>query len=52
MDYFDISSGFGGVSLPPTALGPSSPSGESMNLKVSSLQYLVSAIGVFLALMI
>ncbi|CAL5214131.1 unnamed protein product [Lathyrus oleraceus] len=49
---FSGSSVTGGVSLPPTALGPSSPSGESMNLQVSSLQYLVSATGVFLALMI
>lgn len=53
MGYFDISSGAGGVSLPPTALGPSSSSfGASMNLQVSTLQYMISAIGVFFALMI
>jgi hypothetical protein len=53
MVYFDISSGAGGVSLPPMALGPSSgPFGASMNLQVSTLQYLISAIGVFFGLMI
>lgn len=51
MDYFDISSGADGLSLPPTtAQGPTSPSGASMNLQVSSLQYLISAVGVFFAL--
>lgn len=40
----------GGLSLPPTALGPSGPFGASMNLQVSSLKYLISAVGVFLAL--
>ncbi|GAU41639.1 hypothetical protein TSUD_81250 [Trifolium subterraneum] len=50
---FTGSSGAGGVSLPPTALGPSSgPFGASTNLQVSTLQYLISAIGVFFALMI
>ncbi|RDY09080.1 Glucan endo-1,3-beta-glucosidase 4, partial [Mucuna pruriens] len=43
-------SSIGGLSLPPTALGPSSPFGASMNLRVSSFKYLISAIGVFLAL--
>ncbi|KAK7318924.1 hypothetical protein RJT34_03632 [Clitoria ternatea] len=42
----------GGLSLPPTALGPSGPFGASMNMQVSSLQYLISAIGVFLALVV
>ncbi|PNX87931.1 glucan endo-1,3-beta-glucosidase 4-like protein, partial [Trifolium pratense] len=50
---FTGSSGAGGVSLPPMALGPSSgPFGASMNLQVSPLQYLISAVGVFFALMI
>lgn len=51
MDYFDISANAGAVSLPPMALGPSSPFGASMNLHVSSLQYLISAIGVSLSLL-
>lgn len=52
MEYFDNSSNSstGGLSLPPTALGPSGPFGASMNLQVSSLKYLISAVGVFLAL--
>ncbi|XP_004504325.1 glucan endo-1,3-beta-glucosidase 4 [Cicer arietinum] len=48
---FTGSSGADGLSLPPTtAQGPTSPSGASMNLQVSSLQYLISAVGVFFAL--
>nr|KYP67656.1 Glucan endo-1,3-beta-glucosidase 4 [Cajanus cajan] len=43
-------SSIGGLSLPPTALGPSSPFGASVKLQVSCLRYLISAIGVFLAL--
>ena len=52
MEYFDNSSNSstGGLSLPPMALGPSGPFGASMNLQVSSLKYLISAVGVFLAL--
>lgn len=50
MNYFDISSNASAVSLPPMALGPSSPLGASLNLQVSSLQYLTSAIGVLFAL--
>ncbi|KOM30948.1 hypothetical protein LR48_Vigan01g050300 [Vigna angularis] len=40
----------GGLSIPPTALGPSGPFGGSVNLQVCSLKYLISAIAVFLAL--
>lgn len=54
MEYFDVSSNSstGGMSLAPTALGPSSPSRASLNLQVCSLQYLISAIGVFFALVV
>lgn len=50
MDYFDISANAGAVSLPPMALGPSSPFGASMNLHVTSLHYLMSAIAVSFSL--
>ncbi|CAJ1938538.1 unnamed protein product [Sphenostylis stenocarpa] len=40
----------GALSIPPTALGPSSPFGGSMKLRVCSLKYLISAIVVLLAL--
>ncbi|XP_057751890.1 glucan endo-1,3-beta-glucosidase 4 [Arachis stenosperma] len=40
----------GGMSLAPTALGPSSPSEASSNMQMCSLQYLISVVGAFLAL--
>ncbi|XP_061356109.1 glucan endo-1,3-beta-glucosidase 4-like [Gastrolobium bilobum] len=42
----------GGMSLAPTALGPSSPFGASTNLQVSSLQYLICAVGVIFAVVV
>ncbi|XP_027347893.1 glucan endo-1,3-beta-glucosidase 4 [Abrus precatorius] len=41
----------GELSLPPTALGPSSPFGASLNLQVC-LKFLMSAFGVFLTLVV
>ncbi|XP_052114355.1 glucan endo-1,3-beta-glucosidase 4 isoform X2 [Arachis duranensis] len=42
----------GGMSLAPTALGPSSPSKASLNMQMCSLQYLISVVGAFLALVV
>ncbi|XP_019460848.1 PREDICTED: glucan endo-1,3-beta-glucosidase 4-like isoform X1 [Lupinus angustifolius] len=51
--YTGSSSSISGLTFPPTALGPSSPDhGASWNLQVSTLQYILSAIVVFVAMLV